>query len=116
MHLLVAEGADVNVKSERYGKAFIEAAPRCLTDENASVTLEEWSTEDLGKLIRQDRTHLLQGPETVPVIIVKFRKIDCLIDGGRRITKWRREKDPTPHAAYVLSLRDQADSEAITSD
>ena len=98
-----------------YGAAFIQAKPHCLTDANTSVTLEEWSTENLGKLIVKDRTLPIRC-ETAPVIIVKFRNIDCLIDGGRRITKWRRERDPNTHAAYVLSLRDQADSEAITSD
>ena len=100
----------------KYGVEFIQAVPRCLTDENTSVALQEWSTEKLSKLIINDRDRPILGRETDPVIIVKFRNIDCLIDGGRRITKWRKEKDPSPHAAYVLSLSDQADSEAKTSD
>ena len=49
-------------RAERYGEEFVRDAPRHLTDDNTSVTLGYWSTDDLSTLIRQDRTRLLQGP------------------------------------------------------
>jgi hypothetical protein len=94
----------IDGRVKKYGGEFVTAAPRCLTAENTSITSEKWPTDALSKLFPEDSERPLQGPETAPVIIVRFRKQDCLIDGGRRITKWRRENDTNLHDAFVVSL------------
>ena len=77
-------------RAERYGEEFVRDAPRHLTDDNTLVTLEDWSTDDLSKLIRQDRTRPLQGHETAPVVIVEFRSRYCVISNGKIFTLWAR--------------------------
>lgn len=92
-------------REDRYGKEFVENAPKNLTDDNVSASLEAWSTEKLGRLIHKDREKPPHREDS-PVVIVKFRNRCCLIDGGKRITKWRTSKDTNSHDAYVLALHD----------
>ena len=91
-------------RKEKYGTEFVSSAPKALNAENTSVVSEKWSSDDLGNLIYKDRTRPLEGDENTPVVIIRHRDRDCLLDGGRRITKWRRANPPTFHETWIVAL------------
>ena len=39
-----------------------------------------------------------------PIVIVRFRGVDCLLDGNHRCRAWRASGDTSMHTAYVLTV------------
>ena len=95
----------IESRKRKYGDQFVKSAPRFLSDDTVAISLEDWSTKRLSSLIRIDRSKPPRVDKDIPVVIVKYCDKYCLIDGGRRITKWRRESDSNSHKAYVLTRR-----------
>ena len=92
----------LDARKEKYGTEFVSSAPEALTAENTSIVSEKWSSDDLGKLIDKDRKKPPRY-ENWPVVMVKHQGRDCLIDGGKRITKWRA-KPPTFHEIWIVEV------------
>lgn len=93
----------IRARRNKYGEEFVNSAP-WLKKNNVDVTLEHFSTEHLVALIE-----LRDEPpfhEDTPVVIVRYRGKDCLIDGGKRISKWSREGNTDDHPAYVVKVRE----------
>jgi len=94
----------LDARKEKYGTEFVSSAPKALTVENTSIVSEQWPLDDLSNLIVKDRTRPLRGDENAPVVMVRYQGRDCLVDGGRRITKWRHAKPPTGHEIWILEV------------
>ena len=90
-----------------YGSAFARAAPRSLVEGNTLVSVELWPLNYLFRLIKKEprKKEMRPGDPNAPVVIVRFRGNSCLIDGGRRITKWVREDPGSDHVAWIISVR-----------
>src|SRR5437762_13334362 len=72
-------------------RLFHEAAPKAksirLNEVNCSIVSESWSTEMLAGLHRKhDRA--TPKDEDCPILVVRWRCKQYLIDGGNRINKW----------------------------
>ena len=81
----------------------IAADPPQLTSDSVTVTIECWFTPELKQLAPEDRIHP-PGREDLPVVIVRYRGRNCLIDGGKRIHRWHVAGDKSNHPAYVLDV------------
>lgn len=86
----------------RYPDDFVSAVPK-LTNKNFQITKESKTTEELYVLAGPGRREKPYKDDT-PVVIVRFRGRDCLIDGGSRCRKWHNERDVNMHEAYVLTV------------
>ncbi len=68
---------------------------------------ELWTTDDLGRL---DRLHFRsnpRGPDDLPIIVVLYKGVYCLIDGHTRINKWVAERNDEKHPVYVLKVMER---------
>jgi len=78
-----------------------------LSSANVVVTTESWSKPDLRKLAPRSESRAPRR-EDLPVIIVRYRGRNCLIDGGSRIHAWFQRGDRGNHPAFVLTVSDDA--------
>ena len=94
----------IRARRKDYGDDFVNSAP-WLKKNNVDVTLEKFSTKHLVNLIepREDLPHR----EDTPVVMVRYHGRECLIDGGKRISKWNREGNTDDHPAYVVTVREE---------
>ena len=90
----------------RYGNQFVDSAPKIINEQNSSVSSGLRSTKDLRALIKKLRVKPPRKLSADPVVIVNFRNKDCLIDGGRRITKWFEEGDQSDHEVWIVEIRE----------
>ena len=75
-----------------------------LSSDNVVVTVEQWSTAALKALAPGTRASPPRHTD-FPVVIVRYRDRDCLIDGGKRIDSWSVSGNTEDHPAYVLTVR-----------
>ncbi len=77
-------------------------APR-LTSMNTRVIEETRSKQEFA---------ILGHPEgagrdsSYPIVIVRFRGVDCLLDGNHRCRAWKANGDTSLHTAYVLLVHE----------
>ena len=77
--------------------------PPYLSSDNTVVTMESWAKPALRKLAPRTKS---RPPQRVnlPVVIVRYRGQDCLIDGGSRIHAWHEAGDTGCHSACVVTV------------
>lgn len=93
------------IKNISGGNKYDAVNPPWLSEENTLVTIETWKKEDLWKLA--PRTESRKPRHTnFPVVIVRYKGRDCLIDGGSRVNAWRQAGDTGEHSAYVLTIHE----------
>jgi hypothetical protein len=68
-----------------------------LTASNVTVSIEVRAKPD-SRLPHPLYMHL-------PVVIVRYRGTDCLIDGGSRVYAWEKAGDTNTHPACVLAVK-----------
>ena len=90
----------------RYGNQFVDSAPKKINEQNSSACSEIWPTHRLRRLFENSREGPPKSGPITPVVIVKYRNKDCLIDGGQRITMWSEEGDPSDHEAWIVEIRE----------
>jgi hypothetical protein len=83
------------------GKPDIAAnAPR-LTSMNTRATEETRSKQEFVDLAHPEG----EGRDSsFPIVIVRFRGVDCLLDGNHRCRAWKASGDKSLHTAYVLTV------------
>lgn len=87
------------------GNSYNAVNPPWLSHENVTVTIESWNKKDLWKLA--PRTESREPRFThFPVVIVRYKGRNCLIDGGSRIYAWHTAGDTGEHNAYVLTVHE----------
>ncbi len=74
-----------------------------LSSDNVVVTVEQRSTVALKALAPGKRASSPRHTD-FPVVIVRYRNRDCLIDGGKRIHFWHVSGNTEDHPAYVLTV------------
>ena len=87
-------------------KKDLAADPPWLSSDNTIVTMEIWAKPDLRELAPRNESRLPQQ-EDLPVVIVRYRGDDCLIDGGSRIHAWHVAGDTGSHPACVVTVTDE---------
>ena len=74
---------------------------------NTTVALETWSKAAIRGLPRRERKPGRNPKRSdVPVVILRFRGRDWLIDGGTRAHVWEEAGDVGDHPAYVVTVSD----------
>ena len=91
-------------REPKFGKEFVSGPPDALTAENTSVVSEQWSSDDLGKILDKPKSALPRPGKITAVVIIRYQKRDSLLEGGRRITRWRKRKPPTDHEAWIVEV------------
>lgn len=71
-----------------------------------TVTRERWGLLGLLKLVDRP-AHARQEPRCAvcPVIVLRWRWRDFLIDGHTRINRWQHDRNYGPHEVIVIGLR-----------
>lgn len=81
----------------------LDLAPLPILDESCTLTaLETWTKQRLSDVAPagiRDRAPSLAEP---PLVIVRYLGVDYLIDGGSRISTWRRSGLIGSHQVYVI--------------
>lgn len=74
-----------------------------ISREEFDVAREAWDLERLWKLIHgTQQTDLPPAATHHPIIVVRWDGADYLIDGRRRINRWKREGMEGPHDVLVV--------------
>ncbi len=84
-------------------KKDIAADPPWLSCGNTNVAMESRSKPGLRKLAPRSESRIPRHVD-FPVVIVRYRGHECLIDGGSRIYAWHKVDDTGNHRAYILSV------------
>lgn len=87
------------------GNSYNVVNPPWLFEENVTVTIESWNKEDLWKLAPRTESRKPRFTN-FPVVIVRYKNRDCLIDGGSRVNAWRATEDRGTHHAYILTVHE----------
>jgi len=76
-----------------------------LSHENSSVSMKLFPIAYLEKIGGRPDSRL-PDPRYMhlPVVIVIYRGVECLIDGGSRIHCWSSSGDPSRHYACILTV------------
>jgi len=78
-----------------------------ISKETTSFVVEEWSTLQLmGLLHPKHQTPLDPDSTEPPIIILRWRENDYLIDGRRRINYWLRTANSAAHTVIVIQSAD----------
>ena len=85
-------------------KKDLAADPPWLFSGNTIVTMESRAKPALRELAPRNESRLPQR-EDLPVVIVRYRGQDCLIDGGSRIHAWHEAGDTSSHPACVVTVK-----------
>ena len=89
---------------DRYTDKMVLDAPE-LNQGNTTITTERRTTSDLYDLAGSSPRDLPPGKDDTPVVIVRFRNNDYLIDGGKRCTKWHQENNQDMHDAFIVNVQ-----------
>ena len=81
----------------------IAADPPWLSSSNTVVTTESRSKPALRELARRSDSRPARH-EDFPVVIVRYRGRECLIDGGSRIHAWFEGGDTGDHPACIMTV------------
>ena len=84
-------------------KKHLAADPPWLTAENTVMTVECWDKPALRELAPREDSRA-PWREDLPVVIIRYRSEDCLIDGGSRIHAWYKVGDTGSHPACVVTV------------
>jgi len=87
-------------------KKHLAADPPWLSSENTIVTMERWEKPALRELAPRDESRIPRR-EDLPVVIIRYRGEDCLIDGGSRIHAWHKAGDTGNHPACVVTVKSE---------
>lgn len=93
-----------------FGKHLSQRAPalvagRPLLDAtNTSISVEWWPKARISELAFPDGPAAPRRVE-VPVVVVRYRGRDCLLDGNNRARHWRYAGDPGEHPVCLLVCR-----------
>jgi hypothetical protein len=87
-------------------KKHLAANPPWLSSENTIVTAESWGKPALRELAPRESSRVPRQ-EDLPVVIIRYRGDDCLIDGGSRIHAWHVAGDTGSHPACVVTVTDE---------
>lgn len=90
--------------SEKYSDEIVRDAPE-LNRSNTKIETEMMTTEYLYELAG-DGTRVSPKRDDAPVVIVRFRENDYLIDGGSRSRKWNKENNDNLHEAYIVTVQE----------
>jgi hypothetical protein len=94
-------------KKHLIGRPEILVGAPWLTEDNTELRIETKSKQEFVDLpLKQD------GPGRdvdCPILIVRYRGVDCLLDGSHRCRAWRQSGDESEHAACVLEVVKEAD-------
>ena len=82
---------------------FADNPPR-LTVRNVSVALDTWSKERLSDIAPSRIRSREPDDPNAELVLVRYLDQQMLIDGGSRISKWRREGLTGTHDVYVLTV------------
>ena len=84
------------------GEPKIADNPPWLTSQNTLVTQETRSKEELAKLANP-----VEGARDCerPIVIVRYRGVDCLLDGYHRSRAGLASTDMSEHTAYILIVQ-----------
>ncbi len=83
----------------------LAADPPSLSSDNVVVSVEVWPKEKLWKLAERENSRLPHPLYMhLPVVIVRYRARDCMIDGGSRVNTWHNAGDDGTHPAFVLTV------------
>ncbi len=93
------------IKNLDGGNSYNVVNPPWLSEENVTVTIESWKKEDLWKLAPRKESREPRYPH-FPVVIVRYKGENRLIDGGSRANAWRAARDTGEHSAYVLTVHE----------
>lgn len=87
------------------GNEYNVVNPPWLSEKNTTVTTEPWKTEELWKLVAKKED---QKPryDHFPVVILRYKDKNYLIDGVKRISMWHATGDTGIHSAYVLTVHE----------
>ena len=77
--------------------------PPWLSADNTIVTVEYWEKPALRELAPREESRAPKR-EDLPVVILRYRAEDCLIDGGSRIHAWHKAGDTGSHPACVVTV------------
>ena len=80
--------------------------PPWLSSDNTIVTMESWAKPALRELAPRNESRRPQR-EDLPVVIVRYRGHDCLIDGGSRIHSWFEAGDTSSHLACIVTVANE---------
>lgn len=72
-----------------------------LSEEMLSVTLEQWSVQQLAALNTPHERDQLKSFE--PIIVLRWFEQDFLIDGNTRVNFWIKNKNEGPHAVLKIA-------------
>ena len=89
---------------DRYSNEIVLDAPE-LNWNNTEITMEPMTTDYLYGLAGPGSRDTPHRDDT-PVVIVRFRGNDYLIDGGSRCRKWHNEDNQDMHNAYIITVRE----------
>jgi len=87
------------------GKPDIADNPPVLSPENISISLEKWPKPKLRELAPRKKSRAPARLD-LPVVIIKYRGVDCLIDGGSRCHHWHLNDETDEHDAWVLTVKE----------
>ena len=80
--------------------------PPWLTPDNVLVSIEIWPKPKLRELTTRDESRLPHPAFMhLPVILVRYKGRDCLIDGGSRIHVWHESGDTSGYRLDILKKR-----------
>lgn len=88
------------------GNEYNAVNPPWLSKDNTTVTIESWKTESLLRLVRKKED---QRPRytNFPVVVVRYRGQDYLVDGVKRVSMWHTTgKDTDEHSAYIVTVHE----------
>jgi hypothetical protein len=74
-----------------------------------NVSAESWSLEKLWNLIHPEQfTDVEPNVTNLPVIVLRWNGTDYLMDGRRRINRWKRNESIGPHRVLLVHQCDDA--------
>ncbi len=81
-----------------------EKWPGPLKLDDHPIARESW---EMGRLAALTRSHGKREPkrEHPPIIVLRLRSEELLMDGTKRINKWEHEKRSKPHEVLVIEAR-----------
>jgi hypothetical protein len=86
-------------------KPSIASNPPTLSTTNVQVTQKHGKKLSFVGLARHLETGGAHDSDN-PIIIIRYRGVDCLIDGSHRCRHWYKIEDTGDHTAYVLEVRE----------
>ncbi len=104
-------GASIDPANRLYEKHLRAHKPRLLGDrphlstETVEVICERWSMKALIALLPKGPSGKVPRHETNdPIVVIRDRGVDSIIDGGRRVSTWHREGISGPHPVAILKV------------